>query len=199
MFAAISQRKTIVFPLAALMALALAIFALPDATASPAHSARGISHVQARDTIANTHRGKITSVVRGEFGKKGVVHGYFVPDRFFSKGGKTYAHGVLHAKLVRGGGHVVGNVKRDITIRVNNAKNPKTQATCGILHLVLGPLHLNLLGLHVHLNKVILDIVAKSGAGNLLGNLLCAVAGLLDGSQLRLANILNRILTILRF
>src|SRR5436190_18234116 len=114
MFAAISQRKTIVFPLAALMALALAIFALPDATASPAHSARGFSHVQARDTIANTHRGKITSVVRGEFRKNGVVHGKFVPDRFFTKKGKTYANGVLHAKLVRRDGTVIGQAKRDI-------------------------------------------------------------------------------------
>jgi hypothetical protein len=43
----------------------------------------------------------------------------------------------------------------------------------------------------------VLDIVARTGAGNLLGNLLCAVAGLLDGSQLRLANLLNRILTLL--
>jgi hypothetical protein len=31
------------------------------------------------------------------------------------------------------------------------------------------------------LDKVVLDIVAESGAGQLLGSLLCAVAGLLDG------------------
>jgi hypothetical protein len=52
---------------------------------------------------------------------------------------------------------------------------------CPILHLDLGPLDLNLLGLHVHLNEVILDVTAEPGPGNLLGNLLCAVAGLLDG------------------
>jgi hypothetical protein len=70
------------------------------------------------------------------------------------------------------------------------------------LNLVLGPLDLNLLGLEVHLNRVVLDIVARTGAGNLLGNLLCAVAGLLDGTgtldQLRLANALNRVLALLR-
>jgi hypothetical protein len=57
-------------------------------------------------------------------------------------------------------------------------------ATCPILHLDLGPLDLNLLGLHVHLNEVVLDVEAIPGPGNLLGNLLCAIAGLLDGIDL---------------
>ena len=72
-------------------------------------------------------------------------------------------------------------------------------ASCDILNLVLGPLDLNLLGLEVHLNQVVLDIVAASGAGNLLGNLLCAVAGLLDGGALlgQIAGLLNQILAIL--
>ncbi len=55
---------------------------------------------------------------------------------------------------------------------------------CDILHLNLGPLDLDLLGLEIDLAEVVLDIVAQPGAGNLLGNLLCAVAGLLDGSPL---------------
>jgi len=55
---------------------------------------------------------------------------------------------------------------------------------CPILHLDLGPLNLHLLGLNVHLNRVILDITATSGPGNLLGNLLCSVANLLNGSPL---------------
>jgi hypothetical protein len=55
------------------------------------------------------------------------------------------------------------------------------QATCDILFLDLGPLHLDLLGLTLDLSEVVLDLNAVSGAGNLLGNLLCAVVGLLDG------------------
>lgn len=57
-----------------------------------------------------------------------------------------------------------------------------TAKTCRILNLKLGPLHLNLLGLVVNLNRVHLTITAVRGPGNLLGNLLCAVAHLLDGS-----------------
>ena len=75
-------------------------------------------------------------------------------------------------------------------------------AACDVLHLVLGPLDLDLLGLQVHLDKVVLDIVAATGAGNLLGNLLCAVTGLLDGGPLagllgQLNDLLNQILDAL--
>jgi hypothetical protein len=47
-----------------------------------------------------------------------------------------------------------------------------------VLDLVLGPLDLNLLGLVAHLDRVHLNITAVPGAGNLPGNLLCAIAGL---------------------
>jgi hypothetical protein len=68
---------------------------------------------------------------------------------------------------------------------------------CTILDLDLGPIHLDLLGLVVDLNQVELDITAVPGAGNLLGNLLCAVAGLLDnGGPLQgIGALLNRLLT----
>ena len=40
----------------------------------------------------------------------------------------------------------------------------------------------------------VIDIVAVTGAGNLLGNLLCAVTGLLDGG---LSGLLGRLTTLL--
>ena len=55
---------------------------------------------------------------------------------------------------------------------------------CDVLFLDLGPLSLDLLGLTVDLSQVVLDVNAVPGAGNLLGNLLCAVVGLLDGFAL---------------
>jgi hypothetical protein len=74
--------------------------------------------------------------------------------------------------------------------------------SCQILDLVLGPLDLDLLGLQVHLDTVHLNITAQQGPGNLLGNLLCAVAGLLDntgtgglsGILQSIANLLNQII-----
>jgi hypothetical protein len=64
-----------------------------------------------------------------------------------------------------------------------NTVNAQAAPVCDILFLDLGPLNLDLLGLTVDLSRIILDINAVPGAGNLLGNLLCAVAGLLDPSS----------------
>lgn len=52
----------------------------------------------------------------------------------------------------------------------------------GVLHLDLDGLFLDLLGLEVNLNPVTLDVSARPGENNLLGNLLSAVTGLLDGA-----------------
>ncbi|RRJ31563.1 hypothetical protein [Halocatena pleomorpha] len=54
------------------------------------------------------------------------------------------------------------------------------EAETRVLHLDLEGLFLDLLGLEVDLDEVVLDITAVSGPENLLGNLLSAVAGLLD-------------------
>jgi hypothetical protein len=72
-------------------------------------------------------------------------------------------------------------------------------AACSILSLNLGPLHLNLLGLVIDLNPVILNITAQPGPGQLLGNLLCAVAHLLDngGSLTGISTLLNNLLAAL--
>jgi hypothetical protein len=71
------------------------------------------------------------------------------------------------------------------------------QKVCAILHLELGPLDLNLLGLDVVLDDcdggpVVVDITAQTGGGKLLGNLLC---GLLDGGGLSLGDTLQALLS----
>jgi hypothetical protein len=67
-------------------------------------------------------------------------------------------------------------------------------ASCDILNLDLGPLHLDLLGLVVDLAPVHLDITGLTGDGKLVGNLLCAITGLLDGPDGGLlANLLNQL------
>ncbi len=59
----------------------------------------------------------------------------------------------------------------------------------GVLHLDLDGLFLDVLGLEVNLNPVQLDVSARPGSNNLLGNLLSAVTGLLDGSGAVLDNV----------
>lgn len=75
--------------------------------------------------------------------------------------------------------------------------------SCQILTLTIGPIYLNLLGLVVTLNQINLNITAVPSAGNLLGNLLCDVANLLNSggpiSTLlnNLSGLLNQIIAAL--
>jgi hypothetical protein len=72
-------------------------------------------------------------------------------------------------------------------------------SSCDILFFDLGPIHLDLLGLTVDLSQITLDVNAVPGAGNLLGNLLCQITGLLDnsGSTSQIANLLNQVFDLL--
>jgi hypothetical protein len=90
-------------------------------------------------------------------------------------------------------GNIVRTIVSQVTVPVTTANG-----TCTILHLQLGPLDLNVLGLLIHLDRIVLDISAQPGGG-LLGDLLCAIAGLLDPLTLgqQLVNLLNQILAAL--
>jgi hypothetical protein len=118
----------------------------------------------------------------------GTFRGTMQITRFAASGGNLQAVGQISGAAKNSSGAVVKTVlNAPAQIPLVDAS-----ATCTILHLVLGPLDLDLLGLHVHLNRVVLDITAHQGPGQLLGNLLCALAHLLDGGQ---ASVLSQLLT----
>jgi hypothetical protein len=79
------------------------------------------------------------------------------------------------------------------------ASPASAQLSCEILRLSIGAVNLDLLGLTVSLNPVLLVISAVPGAGNLLGNLLCAIVGLLDGvgTIVQIVQLLNQLLALL--
>ena len=120
--------------------------------------------------------------------------GTFTVERFAVQGGQLVAIGTLTGELTNLLTREVQQVSQRITLPVS------ASGTCEILDLTLGPLDFDLLGLQVHLDQVHLTITAEQGPGNLLGNLLCAIAGLLDnpgGNLNGIANLLNRILRLL--
>ena len=128
--------------------------------------------------------------------------GTFTLQRFINDNGEVKAVGIVAGTLTDAAGVAVSAVQ-NVAVPVSigdqaglRAAAISAQAVCSILHLDLGPLTLNLLGLQVDLSRVVLDITAIQGAGNLLGNLLCAVAGLLDNPS-GLATLLNQILAAL--
>lgn len=108
-------------------------------------------------------------------------------------GGVLSAIGSISGTVLNAAGTSLGTITQPITLPVG------VSGSCQILTLTLGPLDLNLLGLVVHLNQVVLTITAVAGAGNLLGNLLCSVANLLNGNSLsnlltNLSGLLNQII-----
>jgi hypothetical protein len=165
------------------------------ASATPAHASRAAASVPAASV------GSITSKVTGTFTNAdgaGTFAGTFTPQKFSVVNGVLEATGLLKGTLTDANGRQLGTVSQTATIPVD-AKAAAAPVACGILDLTLGPLNLNLLGLVVTLNQVHLTITAVPGAGNLLGNLLCAVAGLLNGGGAlsQIATLLNSILALL--
>jgi hypothetical protein len=116
--------------------------------------------------------------------------GIFELQRFATEDGAVVASGLLTGTVTTAAGATT-SVARTITLPVTIG-----ETTCEILHLDLGPLTLDLLGLQIDLSRIVLDITAEAGAGNLLGNLLCAVVNLLNDPS-GLTRLLNQILAAL--
>lgn len=128
---------------------------------------------------ANSAPTQKSAFVQGTSVAGDVLNGVFTITNFVNQGGQLVANGVLNGTLTSAAGVVTQVSNLAVSLPVSSVS-----ASCPILNLVLGPLDLNVLGLTVHLNQVVLNITAVPGAGNLLGNLLCAVANLLNGSNL---------------
>ena len=139
--------------------------------------------------------------------------GTYTIERFIAKGGKLYSVGTVKGKL--GSKRVTKeNVRLPATVANASSAARASQVPplplpplppgnpCAILALDLGPINLNLLGLVVRTNQIQLRIDAVQAPGNLLGNLLCGITGILDPGALantplgQLAQILNALLAL---
>ena len=110
----------------------------------------------------------------------GVLSGVVTITSFAVQNGQAVAQGVFNGTFTNAAGVVTTLTNQAITAPLASAS-----ASCPILSLTLGPINLDILGLVVTVpNPVVLNITAVPGAGNLLGNLLCAVSNLLNGGSL---------------
>jgi hypothetical protein len=83
------------------------------------------------------------------------------------------------------------------SVPVTISATPGSNGTT-VLDLNINPIHLDLLGLNVQTSQICLDITAQPGPGNLLGNLLSDVGGLLNSNPSSiLSNPANNLLTSL--
>jgi hypothetical protein len=187
---------------AVLACLALAMVGAPAAGA--ATTSKGVP--------TTTDAGPLyTMPINGKAANGKQFKGHYGIYKFVVKNGKVWSVGTVSGKL--GSRHVKrGNVMMPASLN-SDSSTAKAAATCTVLHLVLGPITLNLLGLHVTLGggnnmnqPIVLDITADSNGG-LLGSLLCGLTNSLGGSggllgqltgQLQqLATTLNSLLALL--
>jgi hypothetical protein len=167
----------------------------------------------------NGHGNKDGQTKRGQFEVTGTAHGGAAFKGLLqftnfavqqgAQGNQVLSTGLLSGRFTDASGRAIARLdEAPFTAPVQNVDPPPANA-CQILNLTLGPLTLNLLGLVVEIpNPIVINIFAIPGAGNLLGNLLCAVANLLNGNPLssllgqlaalqQLVSLLNQIIGIL--
>jgi hypothetical protein len=172
----LSTRRVLALALCPLTAGAVALSAAAPASAVSTPPTSSVS--QASQSLTAPVSGTVNGVSQ---------NGTLSITRFVRDANQILAVGNLSL-----GGQNLGTVQAPVAVT-------DPSGSCQILNLDLGPLDLNLLGLKVHLNEVVLNITAQQGAGNLLGNLLCAVAGLLDNNNALsgITALLNQILAAL--
>lgn len=148
-------------------------------------------------SVASAQQGpaRLTQVVplTGKAKNNKSFTGTYAIERFVASGGKLYSVGDVKGKV---GNRKVSKENVRLPAAVANASAPAKASqvpplplpplpagnACAILALDLGPINLNLLGLVVRTNQIQLRIDAVQGPGNLLGNLLCGITGILNPS-----------------
>ena len=166
----------------------------------------------AQGASAQTSPARLTQVVpiTGTAKNGSKFTGKYTIERFITQGNKLYSVGTLKGKL-RGKRVTKDNVRMPASVANASAAARTSQVplpplppgnSCSILSLNLGPINLNLLGLVVRTNEIQLRIDAVQGPGNLLGNLLCGITGILNPSALastplgQLVQVLNALLAL---
>ena len=155
----------------------------------------------------NPNRNRLDVPINGVVQNVGTIAGTFKISKFEIQNGALVAIGQLTGTVTDTAGGV-RTIVTNIAWPVASGGSAEGAASCDvasatracdILNLVLGPLHLDLLGLVIDLNQVVLTITGTTGAGDLLGNLLCAITGLLDAASLgqQVVNLLNQLVGIL--
>lgn len=152
--------KRLAFLLTAVAAAVLCVSAA-TATATPAKATQASAPAMAQATA-------------------GQVSVKFQIQKFVKTKHSLTALGTVLATFTPADGSAATTVKQPFRAKVTTAaklfSGASSQRICNVLNLTLDGLSLNLLGLHVDLSKVVLNITADSHGG-VLGSLFCSLAG----------------------
>ncbi len=178
------SRKLISFLMIALVMFATTAVVIPQATAQTTGGTGG--------GLIVPISGAINGTINGLTGAASYVGTYTI-NSFQVVNGQLQSVGTATVNILDAAGNILGTVTN---ANVVGAVTNGSGTSCTILTVDVGAVHLNLLGLVVDLAPIHLNITAQQGAGNLLGNLLCSVANLLNnnGPVQGIAGLLNNIL-----
>jgi hypothetical protein len=167
--------------------------------------------------------GALTLPIAGLVTGGGAFNGTVTINRFAMQNGQLVAIGFVRGTITNAAGIALGSGMRPVALPVSLGAGPSLTSsatsletarilpalftgatggrwtpvqatTCGVLHLALGPVALNLLGFNVNLGAVTLDISGDSAGP--LGALVCQVIALL-GTVADVVGLLNSILGLL--
>ena len=145
--------------------------------------------------MAQPGGGSLTTAIMQVIPGVGTFTGTLTTTSFTLVNGVLNAVGTIAGTFTDVAGNVTTIASQAITIPFTSFTG-----TCTILTLHTGAINLSVLGLNISLSPIDLVITATAAPGNLLGNLLCSVAHLLDsgGTLTTLAALLNQILGAIR-
>src|SRR6478609_4732288 len=136
----LASRSKILLGVATLLAVVSSATVHPAAAKDPASTALSVP-------VVGTATGTLT----------GVLNGTATITRFVVSNGQLNAVGTLTGTITNA---TTGAVQSIATTFSTPIAPTAITAACEILHLDLGPIDLNLLGLTVHTNEIVLDITA---------------------------------------
>ena len=169
--------------------------------AGTALAGTAVSRVGLQDAQAKTFS-KLKNLPVSDQDGGGRFRGKLSVTEFKQKGEGVVAVAKLTGKVTdEDGKKKRGSKTVELPVSFPGVAGLQAQATCEILDLVLGPLDLRLLGLRLQINRIHIRLTATQGAG-LLGDLLCAIANLLNGGNVlgqltQIVGLLNQILAAL--
>ncbi len=166
----------------------------------------GTGFAAAQDSQAGALRVPITGTVSGK--GKAIFTGTLTIERFAVRGDHAVAVGIITGSVTDKNGTPVGSgVAGEVELPVSassgdgaaaplaaNAAPVQAQATCGVLHLDLGAINFNLLGVLVATQPVSIDLSGSTDSP--LGNLVCTALTTLN-NVVGLVNVVNQILGLL--
>jgi hypothetical protein len=170
-----TRTVTLVVTLAALMLTGIGAAGTASAARPPAQAAAPTT-IPVSGTLANG---------------KGLVNGTLHVTRFVPRLTGLVGVGRFTGTVTNAAGKVLKRGSRRLALPVNLAAS---RGSCQRLNLALLAPVLGLLGQPVHLNPAHLHVNAAQAPGNILGSLLCTVAGLLNGPNSPLAGLLAPVL-----